>query len=393
MALQAFTWGSGGEKLTPSQATQRRKMAEALLGPRPAATTFGGGLAEIGNALRGIHAQGQADAADAAHSTQRKAIMDALIANPDPGMADILGALSNDVVTADSGSSAVLQALLNSEMQQNDPLRQQQLAMGELELDALRNPKPEPGFSLLSPEEVAGLGLPDGAYQRGPDNKIYEIGGGGTTINNMGNIPAGYELFTDPVTGASRMQPIAGSPAAMEAEAAANAEALSEERTDLKGGVVVQDIDRALQSITDNPVMTTGIGSAVTGAIPSTPAYNVNALIDTVKANAGFAELQAMRESSPTGGALGNVTEKEIAYLQATIGNLDPRQSPEQLADNLKRVKNAYLDIIHGPESGPPREPLSFEAQSGEDIGPPPEGLSPEEWQFLTPEERALWQN
>ncbi len=144
-----------------------------------------------------------------------------------------------------------------------------------------------------------------------------------------------------------------------------NAPELSRDNT--KAEIVVQDIDRALSDIAGNPLMTTGVGAAITGGWAGSPAYNVGALIDTVKANAGFEELQAMREASPTGAALGSVTEKEIAYLQATIGNLDPKQGEPQLRDNLKRVKNAYMDIIHGPGSGPPRESLGFESPAAGD--------------------------
>ena len=48
---------------------------------------------------------------------------------------------------------------------------------------------PDPGFRMLTPEEAAAMGLPPGAYQVGPDNKISEIGGGGTsvTVNNNGD--------------------------------------------------------------------------------------------------------------------------------------------------------------------------------------------------------------
>lgn len=148
--------------------------------------------------------------------------------------------------------------------------------------------------------------------------------------------------------------------------------ALGDAREDVKSAVVVQDIDRALDAIVANPMLTTGIGAQLTGGLGGSPALDVSALIDTVKANAGFKELQAMRESSPTGGALGNITEKEIAYLQATIGNLSVEQSSEQLIDNLKRVKNTYLDIIHGEGNGPPREVLSFE-----DATPPASPTTP----------------
>jgi len=48
---------------------------------------------------------------------------------------------------------------------------------------------PDPGFRMLTPEEAAAMRLPQGAYQVGPDNKVSQIGGGGTsvTVNNNGD--------------------------------------------------------------------------------------------------------------------------------------------------------------------------------------------------------------
>lgn len=66
-----------------------------------------------------------------------------------------------------------------------------------------------------------------------------------------------------------------------------------------------------------------------------------------------------MRDSSPTGGALGNVTEKELALLQAVRGSLKQAQTPEQILYNLMRLNNVILDIVHGPGNGGPRYDLS----------------------------------
>jgi hypothetical protein len=125
--------------------------------------------------------------------------------------------------------------------------------------------------------------------------------------------------------------------------------------------VVVQDIDRAIKTMDTASLPTTGATGALLSNVGGTAARDVKGLVDTVKANAGFAELQKMRNNSPTGGALGQVSEREIAYLQATIGNLEQSQSAGQLKDNMRRVKNTYLDIIHGEGKGPPREKLGFE--------------------------------
>lgn len=200
---------------------------------------------------------------------------------------------------------------------------------------------------------------------KAPDPVSANIGGG----RDWGDPGAGLEWLRDdsgeiafdernmpiaaPVQGTDQYQEM------LAAEEARNNPA--PDRDMQKANIVVDDIDRALGMIEQNPDITTGVGAWATGWLPGSPAQSVGELIKTVKANAGFDELQAMREASPTGGALGSITEREISYLQATIGSLEQTQDRQQLADNLVRVKNAYLDIIHGPGQGPPRALTSFE--------------------------------
>ena len=47
-----------------------------------------------------------------------------------------------------------------------------------------------------------------------------------------------------------------------------------------------------------------------------------------------------MRENSPTGGALGQVTERELAFLQSVEGSLDQAQSEDQLRQILQRLRD-----------------------------------------------------
>lgn len=198
-------------------------------------------------------------------------------------------------------------------------------------------------------------------------------GGSSTTIYNKdyGSIPPGHRLVEGPDgvrLEALPVEALPGSPAATEAAAAQAAEAAATAKKQQTGSIVVQDIDRALKLVDEAWLPTTGwVGEKLSG-LAGTSAHDVMKLTDTIRANAGFAELQAMRDQSPTGGALGQVTERELAFLQSTIGNLEQSQSKDQFKDNLKRVKNVYLDIIHGPNGGPVREPLSFEGgQKGDE--------------------------
>lgn len=190
------------------------------------------------------------------------------------------------------------------------------------------------------------------------------VGGG-----KFGTIPSGYELVETP--DGVRMQPIPGSPADAEQKAAEEQAALGRETRETSANVVVDDIDRSLAQIEKSPTWTTGIIGDATKSIPGMPAHDVSKLLDTVKANAGFDRLQQMRDSSPTGGALGQVSERENALLQAAIGNLEQSQGKEQLIYNLKRVKNIYLDIIHGEGKGPPRESLDAEQGTVPEVATP----------------------
>ena len=104
---------------------------------------------------------------------------------------------------------------------------------------------------------------------------------------------------------------------------------------------LVGEIDKAITR-TETSETATGIPGAVTATIPGSPSYNLRRNITTIKANIGFDRLQAMRDASPTGGALGNVSEREIDALQSTIAALDPNMGDAELIEALNKVKNHY---------------------------------------------------
>lgn len=104
---------------------------------------------------------------------------------------------------------------------------------------------------------------------------------------------------------------------------------------------VMQKVDDILPMIS---ATTTGLGAYLAN-VKGTPAYNLAAQLDTIKANVGFAALQAMRAASPTGGALGQVSEQENRLLQSTLASLDQGQSPEQLKENLAKVKLHFQNL------------------------------------------------
>ena len=127
----------------------------------------------------------------------------------------------------------------------------------------------------------------------------------------------------------------------------------------ISAGIVTGLIDEVIPVIDDdanglfNSIFglggnTTGMFGSLLSKVGGTDANNLRSQLATIKSNIGFDKLQSMREASPTGGALGNVSEKENEYLQSVLGNVEQSQSPEQLKKNLMRLREAYLDIVHG---------------------------------------------
>ena len=73
--------------------------------------------------------------------------------------------------------------------------------------------------------------------------------------------------------------------------------------------------------------------------VPESDANAFASELQTLKANIAFNELTAMREASKTGGALGNVSNIELALLESALGALNTRQKPKQMVEQLGKIK------------------------------------------------------
>jgi len=156
-------------------------------------------------------------------------------------------------------------------------------------------------------------------------------------------------------------------------------EASEKEAADLRSGeaarekayAVVSSVDDAVDILDEHGGWAAGFGSWLKD-IPTTPASRMKLALDTIKAQIGFKELQAMREASKTGGALGQVTVRELELLQRTIAAIEPELKPEDLKSNLKKVREVMMAIANGvqdPRTGEVRsiaESVSSESSSGD---------------------------
>lgn len=113
------------------------------------------------------------------------------------------------------------------------------------------------------------------------------------------------------------------------------------------GSTVIQDLQRGLDIVQSNR-LAVGAPSLVTQHIPESDAQALSGFVESALSNVGLDTLQAMREASPTGGALGQVPIQQQKRLEQVLGSLDISQRPEVVEDNLKRVINIYMDIVYG---------------------------------------------
>lgn len=148
--------------------------------------------------------------------------------------------------------------------------------------------------------------------------------------------PQGYE-FVD-----GGMRPVRGGPAEQKVKTQEEKKRLSVINQKEKANLVIKKIDEALAGVGPGTV---GMG-ALFRHIPGTPAKNLDATLNTIRANVGFDTLQEIRLNSPTGGALGQISDKENKLMQDVRSSMDQEQSSPQIIANLKELKTHYNNVM-----------------------------------------------
>jgi hypothetical protein len=182
-------------------------------------------------------------------------------------------------------------------------------------------------------------------YTPAPTTKTVDIGNFIVTQDVYGNelyrtpksgdVPTGYGA---PTGADGAIAPMPGSPQDRELMAGKVQAERALTTLETKNRVALSAVDTALQQASG---WNTGNVMGNSGWVPGLGqgALDLGKTLETIKANIGFEELQTMRDNSPTGGALGQVTERELAFLQSTIANIEQSQSEEQLKRNLQTLR------------------------------------------------------
>lgn len=321
---------------SPESIARKRRLAEQLMqGVARTPRNVGEGLSALGNALavRGINSR--ADEAEKAGREDWEKQFGWMLGSmegdqgPQYSTTDVVAALSHPYAPKgfQQASPALMQALQGPEDEKTSAIRNYEYG--------LQNP----AFaeSLLARAKAGASSV--------------RVGGG--TTYDIGSIPPGYRVVYEnnvPVA----MEPVEGGPAARDVAAEEAAATKRKEATAKTAGIQVEEIGRAKSLIEKSPTLTTGFFGDILRNFGGTGARDLEGLIDTIKANIGFDRLNQMRAQSPTGGALGQVTERELKFLQSVAGSLDQSQSAEQLVQNLERLELEFGRVVNGPDWTPP---------------------------------------
>lgn len=169
-------------------------------------------------------------------------------------------------------------------------------------------PQPKTTFRTLTPDEIAGRGLPPGAYQISSEGKIDKVG-----------------------------------------DAPKNAQT-DDQRMQAKQSLM-ETIDKldnlAFDALDNGGWGETGFTGSVMKNVSGTAARDLSGAITSVQANTAFDKLQNMKMNSPNGGGLGgNTSDADMALLKSSVANLDQGQSSPSFFGNVAQAKRSYLQML-----------------------------------------------
>lgn len=295
-------------------------------------------------------------------------------------IAALSGAMANPWVAEKYGP--VIEQLMGQEQRRGDMRYQQELKqsdpMYQAELAAMNAPPPAPGApetkKIFDPatgreqvvqwngsdwEPIGGVAAPSGPLVQ---NNIGGNEPGDYLYGTDAGLPNGYRLNT--ATGVAEFIP--GGP---EDPTLANENAAGNDRTATDLITTAAGFARDA----DGTRIATGILGTIASINPSSDNAEINRHLGVLRGIAKTSNLQAMREASKTGGALGSVSAPELTMLEEMSGALDPA-SPN-FARDLDNYERTLLRTIHGPEAGdrifeetrgdPPPQPSSLPTDAG----------------------------
>lgn len=346
MAIQPFIWSGNQAITTPEAAERRRRVAEAMIGQASTpASNWAEGLADVAAAFTGTQLQNQAAEAEEAGRLSAAQALAAI--GPSAGFEDIAGALSNPWLSGPQ--STVAAALLQQNMQRSDPAYQLDLALKQAQIDKIN-------------AEAAGGGRQPTSFGTpiwGTDPNGNPVFG---TLDNAGNFnvtqtPEGFSFGKEPIrldtgteytlldpvtrqvvgTQPKNLRDAAAETAAGTVEGRIAAESAAAAPADIQTGLMALDL---IDQIKTHPALESGTGfiAGIGGnAIPGTPNYDFQNLVEQAKSGAFLSAIQQMR-------GMGSLSNAEGQAATQAVTRMNTATSTEAF---LKAVED-YEKIVSG---------------------------------------------
>lgn len=346
-------------------------------------------------------------------------------ASSGPSVQQIAAALGNPIIQQDPGKVAVLNALMQQKMQANDPLRQLQIQKGNLEIQQMQNPERkiikgadgrnyyldtgEPVFPGVSapvdqPTSVEEYNFAreqgfEGTYEDWITAKA-QAGASRVTVGGsspgIGKLSTDYGYVLDPQTGEPVIDPetglpqaaaVPGSPAAREIAETKGKEEEKDRQQRIKMGTTLTNLQMNIDEVEDGGIPVTGPLGAAAGLVPGTAASDWRVRNQQITTEGALAEIQNMRDNSPTGGAVGQLTDSEREAIALAATGLSSAQSKSEYIRAAKNYRKVMLDTAFGEGnwrlSGNGEIILSNGGSENEETG----GISTEDYSTLSDEE------
>jgi hypothetical protein len=207
--------------------------------------------------------------------------------------------------------------------------------------------QPQPSASPQAPQSVAELAASDPLYQRYAQEAVKAQRFGNTAGAAQANALAEARLKELQAT----LPPVLAPKDQQKAlDAERKAKNASNDLVEAAKGTL-GTIQEAKGMLEGSDAFRTGMGGAVAAYIPGSGARDLSNAIMTIKANLSFEALQQMRANSPTGGALGNVSDADLKLLASQVAALDYTGKKDKLKRDLALVEQHYQRLLDAAQA------------------------------------------
>ena len=237
-------------------------------------------------------------------------------------------------------------------------------AQAQADIDRITQQLKAAGDAALRPNDATVVGpggvlttqkITDLEFAQRQKARADRVARGDTTIQPgdivgtpIGAAPAEHQYIMTP-QGTLSAVPVPGTPAAEKAAETTNKKLQAEQTRLIGRDVVVSEVANIKNEMANATLPTTGFVGSWLQNTGDTAANNIRVARQTIEARMSTDAINAMRAASPTGAALGNATDADLAILRTAIANLDQSQGKAQFLQRLDRVQQLYIDAVHGP--------------------------------------------